>query len=165
MHKEICSKVSQLHYYDCLRINKSMMAWGVECRVPFLDNVFLDFAMNIDPNMKLCGGKDERVEKHILRAAFDVRLNGEGPDEKPWLSDDILWRQTELSIDDLGSSWIDKFRSIAEAKVTDKMMGSVKYRFPFNTPKTKEAYFVRMIFESHFPGEYAAKTMCTQDKI
>jgi len=163
MHTETCSKVSELHYYDCLRINKSMMAWGVECRVPFLDNVFLDFAMNIDPNMKLCGGKDQRVEKHILRAAFDVKLNGEGPDAKPWLSDDILWRQKEQLSDDLGSGWIDKFKLITEAKVTDKMMGSVKYRFPFNSPKTKEAYFVRLMFENHFPGEYAAKTLCSQD--
>jgi len=165
MQRETCLKVSQLHYYDCLRANKSMMAWGVESRVPFLDNQFLDFAMNIDPRMKMCGGEQRKMEKHILRAAFDVRQNGEGETAQPWLPDDILWRQKEQFSDGVGYSWIDELKLLAESRVTDRMMNSAKYRFPCNTPNTKEAYLGRTIFQKHFPGEAAAKTVLFQDSI
>jgi len=165
MHKETCFKISQLHYYDCLRANKSMMAWGVEGRVPFLDNEFLEFAMGFDPSMKLCGGEENRVEKHILRAAFDVRLNGEGENARPWLPDEILWRQKEQFSDGVGYSWIDNLKLAAAEQVTDRMMRSAKYRFPINTPGTKEAYFDRVIFEKHFPGDMAARTVLFQASI
>jgi len=165
MHKENCFKVSQLHYYDCLRANKSMMAWGLEVRVPFLDNEFLEFAMGFDPSMKLCGGEEKRAEKYILRAAFDVRLNGEGKDAKPWLPDEILWRQKEQFSDGVGYNWIDNLKLAAEEHVTDRMMRTVQYRFPLNTPGTKEAYFDREIFEKHFPGDMAASTVLFQASI
>jgi len=165
MQRETCLKVSQLHYYDCLRANKSMMAWGVESRVPFLDNKFLDFAMNIDPKMKMCGGEKQKMEKHILRSAFDVRQNGEGETAQPWLPDDILWRQKEQFSDGVGYNWIDQLKLVAESQVTDRMMNSAKYRFPCNTPTTKEAYLGRTIFQKHFPGEASAKTVLWQDSI
>nr|MCR4626317.1 asparagine synthase B [Treponema sp.] len=44
-HEELVRKMSKLHLYDCLRANKSLMAWGVEGRVPFLDKDFIDIAM------------------------------------------------------------------------------------------------------------------------
>jgi len=165
MQRETCLKVSQLHYYDCLRANKSMMAWGVEGRVPFLDNKFLDFAMNIDPKLKMCGGEEQKMEKHILRSAFDVRQNGEGETAQPWLPDDILWRQKEQFSDGVGYSWIDQLKLLAEERVSDRMMKSRKYRFPCNTPMTKEAYLGRTIFQRHFPGEMAAETVLFQDSI
>lgn len=142
-HAETVRKLDQLHKFDCLRANKSMAAWGVEARVPFLDREFLDVAMGFDSLHKMTtGGK---MEKHTLRSAFDGAL----PDE-------ILWRQKEQFSDGVGYSWIDSLRDLAEKEVSDDELRRAHYRFPRNTPLTKEAYLYRTIFESHFPGDAAA---------
>ena len=143
LHEETVRKLDQLHLYDCLRANKSLAAWGVEGRVPFLDREFLDVAMSFDAAHKMCG--DGKMEKSVLRGAFDGVL----PDE-------ILWRQKEQFSDGVGYSWIDSLRDLAEREVSDRQLERAEFRFPLNPPSTKEAYLYRSIFESHFPGEAAA---------
>ena len=142
-HAENIRKLDQLHKFDCLRANKSIAAWGVEARVPFLDLEFLDVAMGFDSADKMC--TEGRMEKHVLRQAFDGLL----PDE-------ILWRQKEQFSDGVGYGWIDGLKAHAEKEVSDDELARAHYRFPKNTPLTKEAYFYRTIFESHFPGDAAA---------
>ncbi|MCK8125583.1 asparagine synthase B [Pseudoalteromonas sp. 2CM39R] len=142
-HEELNRKVSKLHMFDCLRANKSMAAWGVEARVPFLDKEFVDVAMRINPEAKMC--KDEKIEKHILRAGFDG-----------YLPDEVLWRQKEQFSDGVGYSWIDTLKEYVNEQVTDQELANAKFKYPINTPDSKEAYFYRRIFESHFPGEASA---------
>ena len=141
-HEETVRKLQALHQFDCLRANKSMAAWGVEARVPFLDRDFLDVAMTVDPAAKMCG--NGKMEKHLLREAFTGAL----PDE-------VLWRQKEQFSDGVGYSWIDTLKEVAEDEVSDAMMAAAAARFPEKTPATKEAYRYRAIFESHFPGPAA----------
>ncbi|WP_440053108.1 asparagine synthase B [Pseudoalteromonas sp. T1lg65] len=143
-HDELNRKVSKLHMFDCLRANKSMAAWGVEARVPFLDKEFVDVAMRTNPDYKMC--KDGRIEKHIVREAFDG-----------YLPDEVLWRQKEQFSDGVGYSWIDTLKEHVAQQVSDSDLENAQYRFPINTPDSKEAYYYRSIFESHFPGEAAAK--------
>ena len=145
-HEELVRKLSQLHLYDCLRANKSLMAWGVEGRVPFLDKKFLDVAMRINPQDKMCPGKT--IEKKVLREAFDGML----PDE-------VLWRQKEQFSDGVGYSWIDALRDYAEEQVSDRKFAERADRFPVNTPVTKEAYLYREIFEEIFKIPSAVKTV------
>jgi asparagine synthase (glutamine-hydrolysing) len=143
-HEETVRKLEQLHWYDCLRANKSMAAWGVEARVPFLDLEFLEVAMRVDPARKMCGGG--KVEKAILREAF----RGELPDE-------ILWRQKEQFSDGVGYGWIDALRDTAAERVSDTQLAEAAFRFPHNPPATREAYMYRAIFDAHYPGEFAAR--------
>ena len=145
-HEETVRKLSQLHLYDCLRANKSMMAWGVEPRVPFLDREFIDVAMSLNPKDKMCS--DGKIEKYILREAFE-----------DYLPKDVCWRQKEQFSDGVGYSWIDSLREYAETQVSDQMLANAKYRYPINTPLTKEAYFYRSIFAEFFPLESAARTV------
>jgi len=150
-HEETVRKIDALHSYDCLRANKAMMAWGVEARVPFLDLEFIDVAMGMDAKHKMVdksGGGKRRIEKSVLREAFDGAL----PDE-------ILWRQKEQFSDGVGYGWIDGLKAQAEQAVTDREFAAAAARYPFNTPATKEAYFYRRIFEQHFPGEACAATV------
>jgi asparagine synthase (glutamine-hydrolysing) len=147
-HKETVRKVKHLHYFDCLRANKSTMAWGVEVRVPFLDKRFLDTAMTIDPELKLCG--NGKIEKHLIRSAFDTK-------ERPYLPDNILWRQKEQFSDGVGYSWISSLKEYAEAQVSEADYAEREKRFPINPPQTKEAYWYRTIFEEKYPQESAAK--------
>ena len=140
-HAETLRKLDALHKYDCLRANKSMAAWGIEARVPFLDRQFLDVAMGFDAEHKMI--RDGRMEKHVLRQAFDG-----------YLPDEILWRQKEQFSDGVGYSWIDSLRDHAEREISDSELERAAYRFPVNTPLTKEAYLYRSIFESHFPGDH-----------
>ncbi|BGP22606.1 asparagine synthase [Rhodotorula toruloides] len=162
-HQECIRRVKNLHTADCLRANKSTMAWGLEARVPFLDKEFLETALNIDPQQKMFskGSLQERdadgrpiMEKYIIRKAFDVGPKG----ERPYLPDEILWRQKEQFSDGVGYSWIDGLKDHAAQVVTDEQMASAPQRWSLDTPETKEAYFIRQIFESHFPSEAAAKT-------
>lgn len=150
LQAELRDKIHNLYLFDCLRANKATSAWGVEARVPFLDADFLDVAMNIDPNEKLI--KPNRIEKYILRQAFDT------PDD-PYLPQDILWRQKEQFSDGVGYGWIDSLRDLAERTVSDQMFANAANRFPDNTPVTKEAYMYRSIFEDHFPQLAAVKTV------
>lgn len=144
-HKETVRKLHKLHMYDCLRANKSLAAWGVEGRVPFLDIAFMDVAMQVDPAEKMI--TEERIEKWVLRKAFEDLL----PEE-------IVWRQKEQFSDGVGYSWIDALKAHAEEAVTDTDFEAAKYRFPIQTPQSKEEYVYRSIFEEHFPSDTAA--MC-----
>lgn len=151
-HQETVRKVKDLHLYDCLRANKSTSAWGVEARVPFLDKEFIDVAMNMDPAWKMIKREEGRIEKWVLRHAFD-------DEEIPYLPKHILYRQKEQFSDGVGYSWIDGLKAHAENQVTDKMMANAKYIYPHNTPVTKEAYYYRSIFEGLFPQNAARLTV------
>jgi len=153
-HHENVRKLKTLHYYDCLRANKSTMSWGVEARVPFLDKAFMEFALSFDPTEKMAGTHPDgpRIEKHVLRAAFD------DPDN-PWLPESVLWRQKEQFSDGVGYGWIDALRDHAASLVSDDEMAACGERFPHNPPATKEAYLYRGIFESHYPQDAAALTV------
>jgi asparagine synthase (glutamine-hydrolysing) len=146
LHDETVRKLDLLYKYDCLRANKSMAAWGVEARVPFLDREFIDVAMAFDPAEKMC--RDGRIEKHALRQAFEG-----------YLPPEILWRQKEQFSDGVGYAWIDLLKAQAEQRVSDTQMREAPFRFPYNPPTTKEAYMYRSIFEAHFPNEAAVRTV------
>ena len=142
-HEETIRKINKLHLYDCLRANKSLSAWGVEGRVPFLDVEFLDYAMNIKTDKKMIG--DKKIEKNILRESFEG-----------YLPDEILWRQKEQFSDGVGYSWIDSLKEYADKTVLDKDYNNRLKIFPVNTPKSKEEFLFRKIFEKHFPGDDCA---------
>jgi asparagine synthase (glutamine-hydrolysing) len=142
-HEETVRKLDRLHWFDCLRANKSMAAWGVEARVPFLDRDFLDIAMSLDPGEKMIG--PDGLEKRVLREAFSDML----PER-------ILRRQKEQFSDGVGYSWIDSLKEHAESRVSDMEMTKSASRFPYNPPDSKEAYFYRTLFEEHFPLASAA---------
>ncbi|MDR1091979.1 MAG: asparagine synthase B [Prevotella sp.] len=146
-HEETVRKLDKLHLYDCLRANKSLAAWGVEGRVPFLDKEFMDVAMRLNPADKMCGSNG-KMEKHILRKAFE-----------DYLPENVVWRQKEQFSDGVGYNWIDTLREVAEKKVSDKQMEKVAERFPINPPMSKEEYWYRTIFETHFPSASAAHTV------
>ena len=150
-HEELIRKLDALYNYDCLRANKSMMAWGVEPRVPFLDREFMDVAMRMDAAHKMITvGADgrKRIEKSVLREAF-----------AGYLPDSILWRQKEQFSDGVGYGWIDGLKAHAEAQVTDRELAAADKRFPVNPPQTKEAYYYRTLFEQAFPSTAAAETV------
>ena len=146
LHEETVRKLDRLHMFDCARANKATSAWGVEARVPFLDKNFMDVAMRLNPQDKMC--VDGRMEKWILRKAFD---------DETYLPAEVLWRQKEQFGDGVGYSWIDSIRDYVDANVTDQQLANAEFRFPVNTPDTKEGYFYRTIFEDYFPQESAAK--------
>ena len=145
-HEETVRKLSKLHLYDCLRANKSLAAWGVEGRVPFLDTAFLDVAMRLNPLAKMCPGST--IEKKILREAFS-----------PLLPDEVAWRQKEQFSDGVGYSWIDTLKRITSESVSDDEMAHAAERFPINPPRNKEEYFYRTLFAAHFPSDSAAATV------
>lgn len=152
-HQECVQRVKNLHYADCLRANKSTMAWGLEARVPFLDKQFLELCMNIDANDKLIKPAEKRIEKHILRKAFDTL---DEPNTKPYLPDEILWRQKEQFSDGVGYSWIDGLKDAAEAAVSDEELANPKPEWGDDIPTTKEAYWYRCKFDELFGGSKAA---------
>ena len=145
-HEETVRKLSRLYQYDCLRANKSLAAWGVEGRVPFLDKEFLDIAMSLNPKAKMCPG--DVIEKKIVREAFADML----PEE-------VAWRQKEQFSDGVGYNWIDTLRDYTASQVSDEEMAHAAERFPINPPRNKEEYFYRSIFASHFPSDSAARTV------
>ena len=145
-HEETVRKLSKLHLYDCLRANKSLSAWGVEGRVPFLDKEFLDVAMRLNPSAKMCPGNT--IEKRIVREAF-----------ADMLPESVAWRQKEQFSDGVGYSWIDTLKEITAAAVTDEQMEKAAERFPINPPMNKEEYYYRSIFEEYFPSESAARSV------
>ena len=145
-HEETVRKLSKLYMYDCLRANKSLSAWGVEGRVPFLDKEFLDVAMRTNPEAKMCPGKT--IEKRIVREAFANML----PDE-------VAWRQKEQFSDGVGYSWIDTLKKITSDQVSDEQMAHAAERFPINPPRNKEEYYYRFIFAEHFPSDSAARSV------
>lgn len=145
-HKETVRKLDKLYQYDCLRANKSLMAWGIEGRVPFLDKEFMDVAMRINPEDKMING--ERMEKWVLRKAFES-----------YLPESVAWRQKEQFSDGVGYSWIDTLKELVAREVTDEMLANAAHRFPTQTPRAKEEYYYRSIFEEHFSSETAALTV------
>ena len=142
-HQETVRKLDKLHMYDCLRANKSLAAWGIEGRVPFLDKEFMDVAMRINPQDKMING--ERMEKWVVRKAFEDML-----------PESVVWRQKEQFSDGVGYSWIDTLKEIADREVSDEQMKNAHFRFPVQTPLNKEEFYYRSIFEYHFPSEAAA---------
>ena len=142
-HEETVRKLNKLYLYDCLRANKSLSAWGVEGRVPFLDTEFLDVAMRLNPTDKMCPGTT--IEKRIVREAFGELL-----------PESVAWRQKEQFSDGVGYSWIDTLKAITSKAVSDEQMAHASERFPINTPMNKEEYYYRTIFEEHFPSRSAA---------
>lgn len=143
-HKETLRKISKLNLYDCLRANKALAAWGVEGRVPFLDKDFMDVAMRLNPADKMAG--NGKMEKYVVRKAFEHIL-----------PESVAWRQKEQFSDGVGYGWIDTLKKVANDEVTEEMMQNAKYKYPINTPMSKEEYRYRTIFESHFPSDSAAQ--------
>ena len=151
-HEETVRKLGKLYLYDCLRANKSLSAWGVEGRVPFLDKEFLDVAMRTNPEAKMCPGST--IEKKIVREAFaDV------------LPEAVAWRQKEQFSDGVGYSWIDTLKQITAEAVSDEQMAHAAERFPVNPPKNKEEYYYRSIFAEHFPSESAARSVPSEASV
>tara|TARA_Y200000002_G_scaffold187467_1_gene154772 strand:- start:3721 stop:5391 length:1671 start_codon:yes stop_codon:yes gene_type:complete len=151
-HEETVRKLDKLHMYDCLRANKSLAAWGIEGRVPFLDKEFMDVAMSLNPKDKMIKG--ERIEKWILRKAFE-----------DYLPDSIVWRQKEQFSDGVGYNWIDTLKKVVEDQISDKNMKEASSRFPFQTPATKEEYYYRSLFSEHFPSETAASCVPQEPSV
>ena len=151
-HEETVRKLSKLYMYDCLRANKSLSAWGVEGRVPFLDKEFLDVAMRTNPEAKMCPGTT--MEKKIVREAFADMLPAE-----------VAWRQKEQFSDGVGYSWIDTLKQITSEAVTDEQMAHAAERFPINPPKNKEEYYYRSIFAEHFPSDSAARSVPSEASV
>ncbi|NOR27175.1 MAG: asparagine synthase B [Lutibacter sp.] len=142
-HEETVRKLSKLHMYDCLRANKSLAAWGIEGRVPFLDKEFMDVAMRINPQDKMING--ERMEKWVIRKAFES-----------YLPESVTWRQKEQFSDGVGYSWIDTLKEVVDKEVTDEQLANANYKFPIQTPTNKEEFYYRSIFKEHFPSDTAA---------
>ena len=151
-HEETVRKLSKLYLYDCLRANKSLSAWGVEGRVPFLDKEFLDVAMRTNPQAKMCPG--QTMEKRIVREAF-----------ADMLPEAVAWRQKEQFSDGVGYSWIDTLKRITSEAVSDEQMAHAAERFPINPPQNKEEYYYRTIFEEHFPSESAARSVPSEASV
>lgn len=151
-HEETVRKLSKLHQYDCLRANKSLAAWGIEGRVPFLDKEFMDVAMRINPQDKMINGK--RMEKWVVRKAFEDMI-----------PESVAWRQKEQFSDGVGYSWIDTLKDVVATEVSDEQIANVHFRFPIQTPQNKEEYYYRTIFESHFPSDAAALSVPQEPSV
>ena len=151
-HEETVRKLSKLHMYDCLRANKSLAAWGIEGRVPFLDKEFIDVAMRLNPKDKMAG--NGKIEKYVVRKAFE-----------DYLPQEVAWRQKEQFSDGVGYSWIDTLKEVVDQEVSDDQMKNAHFRFPIQTPQTKEEYYYRSIFESHFPSDAAALSVPQEPSV
>jgi asparagine synthase (glutamine-hydrolysing) len=151
-HEETVRKLKKLHQYDCLRANKSLAAWGIEGRVPFLDKAFIDVAMRLNPKDKLI--TPERIEKWVVRKAFE-----------DYLPESVAWRQKEQFSDGVGYSWIDALKEMVEQAVSDSDMDNAHFRFPVQTPQNKEEFYYRCIFEEHFPSDAAALSVPSEPSI
>ncbi|RSK40609.1 asparagine synthase B [Mangrovimonas spongiae] len=151
-HEETVRKLSKLHQYDCLRANKSLAAWGIEGRVPFLDKEFMDVAMRINPQDKMI--TPERMEKWVIRKAFE-----------DYLPESVAWRQKEQFSDGVGYSWIDTLKEVVNEAVTDEQLANAKYKFPIQTPTSKEEFYYRTIFTEHFPSDTAALSVPQEPSV
>lgn len=151
-HDETVRKLVKLHQYDCLRANKSLAAWGIEGRVPFLDKEFIDVAMRINPRDKMING--ERMEKWVVRKAFES-----------YLPESVAWRQKEQFSDGVGYSWIDTLKELVDKEISDEQLANARFRFPIQTPTSKEEYYYRSIFEGHFPSDAAALSVPQEPSV
>ena len=152
-HEETVRKLSKLHMYDCLRANKSLAAWGIEGRVPFLDKEFMDVAMRINPADKMVT-PERKMEKWVVRKAFEE-----------YLPESVAWRQKEQFSDGVGYSWIDTLKEVVNNEVSDEQMANAHFRFPIQTPQTKEEFYYRSIFEEHFPSDAAALSVPQEPSV
>ena len=159
-HEETVRKLDKLHMYDCNRANKSLAAWGIEGRVPFLDKEFMDVAMRINPQDKMIDGEPldlrsrQAMEKWVIRKAFES-----------YLPESVAWRQKEQFSDGVGYSWIDTLKDVVEKEVSDEQLANSKFKFPIQTPTTKEEYYYRTIFTSHFPSDAAARCVPQEPSV
>jgi len=151
-HEETVRKLDKLHMYDCLRANKSLAAWGIEGRVPFLDKEFMDVAMRINPKDKMING--ERMEKWVVRKAFES-----------YLPASVAWRQKEQFSDGVGYSWIDTLKAMVQEEISDEQLANAHFKFPIQTPTSKEEYYYRSIFEGHFPSDAAAMSVPQEPSV
>ncbi len=151
-HEETVRKLEKLHMYDCLRANKSLAAWGIEGRVPFLDKEFIDVAMRINPKDKMIN--NERMEKWVVRKAFEDML-----------PESVAWRQKEQFSDGVGYSWIDTLKELVDTEISDEQMANAHFRFPIQTPQNKEEFYYRSIFEEHFPSDTAALSVPQEPSV
>jgi len=151
-HEETVRKLDKLHMYDCLRANKSLAAWGIEGRVPFLDKEFMDVAMRINPKDKMING--ERMEKWVVRKAFES-----------YLPESVAWRQKEQFSDGVGYSWIDTLKEVVHKEVSDEQLANAKYKFPVQPPTSKEEFYYRSIFQEHFPSDAAALSVPQEPSV
>ncbi len=151
-HEETVRKLGKLHQYDCLRANKSLAAWGIEGRVPFLDKEFMDVAMRINPQDKMIN--EERMEKWVVRKAFEDMI-----------PESVAWRQKEQFSDGVGYSWIDTLKEVVGTEVSDAELTNAHFRFPIQTPQNKEEYYYRTIFEGHFPSDTAALSVPQEPSV
>src|SRR5690554_6702215 len=151
-HEETVRKLDKLHMYDCLRANKSLAAWGIEGRVPFLDKEFMDVAMRINPGDKMING--ERMEKWVVRKAFES-----------YLPESVVWRQKEQFSDGVGYSWIDTLKALVQEEISDEQLANAHFKFPLQTPTSKEEYYYRSIFEGHFPSDAAAMSVPQEPSV
>ncbi len=151
-HEETVRKLDKLHMYDCLRANKSLAAWGIEGRVPFLDKEFMDVAMRINPGDKMING--ERMEKWVVRKAFES-----------YLPESVVWRQKEQFSDGVGYSWIDTLKALVQEEISDEQLANAHFKFPLQTPTSKEEYYYRSIFEEHFPSDAAALSVPQEPSV
>jgi len=151
-HEETVRKLEKLHMYDCLRANKSLAAWGIEGRVPFLDKEFMDVAMRINPKDKMING--ERMEKWVVRKAFEDML-----------PESVAWRQKEQFSDGVGYSWIDTLKEMVDKEISDEQMANAHFRFPIQTPQNKEEFYYRSIFQEHFPSDTAALSVPQEPSV
>jgi len=151
-HEETVRKLNKLHMYDCLRANKSLAAWGIEGRVPFLDKEFMDVAMRINPKDKMI--TSDRMEKWVIRKAFEE-----------YLPESVAWRQKEQFSDGVGYSWIDTLKALVDEEISDEQMENAHFKFPIQTPTTKEEYYYRTIFEGHFPSDAAALSVPQEPSV
>jgi asparagine synthase (glutamine-hydrolysing) len=150
--KETIRRVFLLSTADCLRADKSTMAWGLEARVPFLDKGFLQTAMSMRPDFKRPDRSKGKIEKWVIRKAFDTK-------EDPYLPEEILWRQKEQFSDGVGYGWIDSLKEYCSKMVSDEEFATAAEKYPHNTPDTKEAYYFRKIFEKFYPQDHCLKTV------
>ena len=136
--------LKDIHYFDVLRSDRSISSHGLEPRTPFLDKQFVAVAKQIAtcwrrPSKRYC-------EKWILRRAFDDGVT---------LPHEVLWRRKEAFSDGVSStqkSWYQEIQERCDALISDDWKNRMELA-PNNTylpPQTKEQYYYRFLFHSHF---------------
>lgn len=138
--------LKDLHLFDVLRGDRSTAAHGLEIRVPFLDVAFTSYFLSIAPASRQ---PRDGVEKYLLRSAFD---------DAGLLPREILWRPKEAFSDGVsstmpGGSWYEILQKHCSRIVSDLKLELASERYTFNSPKTKESYYYRKVFESKYPGQ------------
>ena len=140
-HDETNRLLEDICYFDNLRADRCISSQGLEARVPFLDHHFVKLIQSIDPKLKMC---DDKIEKYLLRKAFD------GIDLIPAK---VLWRPKEAFSDGVSQttkSWYQIIQEHVDTLITDDEFKTEAPKYTHCTPHTKEAYYYRKIFHSHY---------------